>query len=64
MRAETIDKLIWTLIYGGLIAVAIGVATQRGDDAAAGWVLVSGGVIVSVVGAVLIYVRSRMKEPQ
>ena len=63
MRAETIDKLIWTLIYGGLIAVAIGVATQRGD-AAAGWVLVSGGVIVSVVGAVLIYVRSRMKEPQ
>ena len=63
MSAETIDKLIWTLIYGGLIAVAIGVATQAGD-AAAGWVLVSGGVIVSVVGAVLIYVRSRMKEPQ
>ena len=63
MSAETIAKLIWTLIYGGLIAVAIGLATQAGD-AAAGWVLVSGGVIVSVVGAVLIYVRSRMKEPQ
>jgi hypothetical protein len=64
MSAETIDKLIWTLIYGGLISVAIGIAAQRGDAAAAGWVLVSGGAIASIVGAVLIYVRSRMKEPQ
>jgi hypothetical protein len=63
MNTETIDKLIWTLIYGGLIAMAIGMATER-NSVAAGWVLMTGGGIVSVVGAVLIYVRSRMKEPQ
>ena len=63
MSTEKIDKLIWTLIYGGLISIAIGVATER-NDMSAGWVLMSGGGIVSVVGAVLIYVRSRMKEPQ
>ena len=63
MSTEKIDKLIWTLIYGGLISIAIGMATES-RDTATGWVLMSGGGIVAVVGAVLIYVRSRMKEPQ
>jgi hypothetical protein len=63
MKIETVDKLIWTLIYGGLIAVAIGLATQR-TDVPLGWVLAGAGGIVSAAGALLIYARSRMKEPQ
>ncbi len=63
MTHDTVDKLIWTMIYGGLLAVGLGVAVQR-NDAAIGWVLMSGGGVASAVGAVLIYIRSRMKDPQ
>jgi len=63
MKTETVDKLIWTLLYGGMLSIGLGLAVQR-DEAVIGWLLVSCGVAASVVGAVLIYVRSRMKEPK
>ncbi|HUG20947.1 hypothetical protein [Piscinibacter sp.] len=61
MTLPTLDKLIWTLIYGGLIGVAIGLAVER-SDAALGWGFVSGGAATSLVGVILIYVRSRKKD--
>jgi hypothetical protein len=61
MTTSRIETLVWVLIYGGLLAVGLGIAVQRSVPAF-GWTLVVGGGIAAVVGAVLIWVRSRMKE--
>lgn len=61
MKASTLDKLIWTLVYGGLLVVGLGLSVQRGDDAL-GWTLVMGGGLASAVGVVLVYVRSRLND--
>ena len=61
MKSTTIDKLIWTLIYGGLLGIGLGLSVQRTDDML-GWSFVTVGGAVAVVGAVLVYVRSRMKD--
>ncbi len=61
MKTTTIDKLIWVLMYGGLLAVGLGLFVQRTDDVL-GHTLVVGGGIVAAVGVALIYVRSRMKD--
>ena len=57
----TLEKWIWVLIYGGLFLVILGLATGR-SDAALGWSMAVPGAVVALVGVVLIYVRSRMKE--
>lgn len=54
-----IDKLIWTLIFGGLLAVTLGLSIARGDDALGQWFIL-GGILVVACGAGLIYLRSRM----
>ena len=54
-----LDKLIWTLIFGGLLSVALGLSiTQRGS--ALGQWFILGGLLVAACGAGLIYLRSRM----
>ena len=53
-------KLIWVLIYGGLLTLVLGIATAR-TDASTGWVLMVGGGVVAAVGVVLIAVRARLK---
>lgn len=59
MSAERLEKLIWILIYGGLLAIVLGLAIH-GANAAAAWALGIVGGIVAAVGVVLIWVRSRM----
>ena len=58
----TLDKWIWVLIYGGLFAMVLGIATGR-IEAALGWSIAVPGAVLAVVGFVLIYVRSRRKDP-
>ena len=58
-----IERLVWTLIYGGLFTAVIGLAT-RSRDAAAGWSLIVVGGVVTVLGVVLIWVRSRLDRPR
>ena len=53
------EKWIWILIYGGLFAVILGIAVGR-TDAATGWTMAVPGAVATVVGIVLIYVRSRL----
>ena len=61
---QRLHKIIWALIYGGLLTLVLGIATAR-TDAAAGWVLMVGGGVVAAVGVVLIAVRARLKaDPQ
>lgn len=56
-----LDALTWTLIYGGLFAIVLGLATGNAH-LVAGWSLgVVGGCAV-VAGVVLIVVRSRLRE--
>jgi hypothetical protein len=60
MSAARLDVLIWVLIYGGLLAVGLGVVLAREAVALGSTIAVVGG-LVAAVGAVLIWVRSRMK---
>jgi uncharacterized BrkB/YihY/UPF0761 family membrane protein len=54
-----LEKWIWILIYGGLFLVILGISTGR-TDATLGWSMAVPGAVVTAVGFVLIYVRSRL----
>jgi len=62
MKPSTIEVLIWVFIYGGLIVVGWGLSVQR-SRSGLGLVLIGGGSVVAAAGFLLIYVRSRMKNP-
>jgi hypothetical protein len=61
MTTRTLEKLVWVLIYGGLLLICLGVFVQRGD-AALGWALAALGTAFAVAGVALIGVRSRMPD--
>ena len=61
MRNATLQKLIWVLIYGGLLAVLLGLSIQKADDAL-GWPIVVSGALLAAAGAVLIFIRARRKD--
>ncbi|MES2424407.1 MAG: hypothetical protein V4562_08265 [Pseudomonadota bacterium] len=61
--AQTIQwlhRIIWILIYSGLLVVITGFAVQRSDEALGLTLLAVGGTEV-LIGAVLIWVRSRLQ---
>ncbi|HEY2256593.1 MAG TPA: hypothetical protein VGI11_13225 [Variovorax sp.] len=58
-----LEAWIWVLIYGGLFALILGIATGRSDPTL-GWSMAAPGVVVALVGVVLIYVRSRLDDPR
>jgi len=62
MKSSTVDVLIWVYIYGGLIVVGWGISVQR-SNGGLGLLLIAGGSVVAAAGFLLIYVRSRMKNP-
>ena len=57
-----LDRLIWTLIYGGLFSLVLGMASLS-RHAAAAWSFIVAGGCAAVAGAVLIWVRSRLSSP-
>ena len=57
---KRIQLLIWVFIYGGLLTLVLGLSMARTDDAV-GWSMVIGGGGFALLGAVLIFVRSRLK---
>jgi uncharacterized membrane protein HdeD (DUF308 family) len=60
-RLLRIERMVWTLIYGGLLSIVLGafIDQQEAQDASLFYQL--GGLAV-VAGVVLIYVRSRLRE--
>lgn len=56
-----IERLVWILIYGGLFAFILGLATLSREPTAA-WSLIVLGGCVAAVGVVLIWVRSRLDQ--
>lgn len=61
LRLARIETLIWVLIYGGLLMLVVGFFMSRNVDGS-GFEMVVGGAVLAAVGAVLIYVRSRLRE--
>ncbi len=61
MSARRIEALTWVLIYGGLLSLSLGwfMTPQQGPW---GELLIGGGIASAVVGVVLIFIRSRMKD--
>ena len=57
---KRLQALIWILIYGGLLTLVLGLATQAQDEELGQCLVLSGG-IVAALGAALIYVRSRLR---
>ena len=61
LRLARLETLIWVLIYGGLLTALVGAYMSR-EAAGSGIALVVSGLLVTIAGAVLIYVRSRLRE--
>ena len=57
-----IDSLAWILIYGGLFALILGIASHD-ETVVGGWSLSVLGGIATIAGIVLVSVRSRLREP-
>ena len=58
-KTARLHKIIWALIFVGLITIILGIFVGRADDSV-GWVMLAAGGLMTTAGAVLIYVRSRM----
>ncbi len=62
MSNAALDRLIWVLIYGGLLVACLSlfVARQRSSLA---WPMGIVGALVAVIGAILVFVRARRRDP-
>ncbi len=58
MNNAALEKLIWVLLYGGLLVVCLGLFVQR-RDGDFGVTLMAGGAMSASIGAFLIWLRSR-----
>ena len=58
MDNATIEKLIWVLIYGGLLVLSLGLFVLR-QDSVFGHTLIGVGGVGVALGAFLIWIRSR-----
>ncbi len=59
MSKSTVEKLIWILIYGGLLGVCLAIFVAP-RSAHMGWVLGVAGGVAAAAGVLLIWVRSRL----
>lgn len=59
--AERVGTVTWVLILGGILALGLGLVLRRTDAGLGGGIAVAALLAISV-GAVLVWVRSRMKE--
>ena len=63
MSARKVEVWVWVLVYGGMILFGLGLAVQRTDDST-GWTLACAGAALVAAGALLVWLRSRMRgEP-
>jgi membrane protein DedA with SNARE-associated domain len=60
MRAATLEKLIWVLIFGGMLLFSLGLFLHRGGGEMLAWAVLLAGALAALVGVVLIFVRARM----
>jgi hypothetical protein len=58
MSNTALGKLIWVLIFGGLLLAVLGLVIQK-TDATLGWPMAAAGAVLALVGAILVVVRAR-----
>ena len=63
LSVARVEVLIWVLIYGGLLVLAVGLALREVHGLLAGTVSLVGG-LTTAVGVALIWIRSRMVNPR
>jgi hypothetical membrane protein len=61
MKASTIDKFTWPLIYGGILLLLLGISTASTDASLGGAIAIAGSVL-ALIGVFTIYLRSRTKD--
>ncbi len=61
MTNASLEKLIWVLIYAGLLTASLGVFVHDHSPEAGATMMTLGG-IAAAFGAVLIFVRSRRRD--
>ncbi|MCA3237940.1 MAG: hypothetical protein ACK5RC_13590 [Curvibacter sp.] len=54
-----VERWAWILIYGGLLTLVLGMFLER-QDRTLGDIFQIGGAVVAALGALLIWIRSRM----
>ena len=59
MKPQQVEVWVWVLVYGGLLVLSLGLFT-RSADAWLGHALIVAGGLIAGLGALLIWVRSRM----
>jgi hypothetical protein len=59
--AAGVGALTWVLIFGGMLMLALGLVLRR-TDPALGWAIAAVSIAAIMLGALLVWVRSRMKE--
>ena len=60
--ASRVETWVWVFVYAGMLVFGVGLAVSRTADAL-GTAIASVGVLLIVIGALLVWVRSRMKSP-
>jgi Zinc-ribbon containing domain len=63
MSSDRISAWTWSLIFAGMLFMAIGLTLRR-SDAVFGWLLIGASGIAIAAGVVLIWVRSKMDKPE
>ena len=61
VRLVRMERLIWTLIYGGLLAIVLAYFTEQTQGTPAPE-LYACGLLATALGAVLVFTRSRLRE--
>jgi hypothetical protein len=60
-RLVRLERMTWTLIYGGLLSVLLGFSLQKAGVSYAGAFMVGGGAS-ALLGVLLILLRARLSE--
>ena len=61
MSVVRFEKLTWGLIFAGLAIMGLGWSVPH-TDGVLGWALMAGGAVAMGVGALMVWLRSRMKD--
>ncbi len=61
MSASGFSAWTWSLIFGGMLFMALGL-TVHDTEPGLGWVLIAGSGLAIAAGVVLIWIRSTIKD--
>lgn len=61
MSNETLDKLVWVLLYGGIVGVMLGLYVGTAAPVF-GWTCKVGGAAAVALGVVAFVVRARRRD--